>query len=289
MDTPAAEIDIDAELVRSLLAEQHPDLADRDLRLVANGWDNAILRLGDDLVVRLPRRAAAAKLIEHEQRWLPEIASRVRIPVPVPVRVGLPGEGFPWSWTIAEWFDGDRASSLSHDSLRPVAGALADFVRELHVVAPVDAPFNPVRGIPLAVRADAVDERLASGLVPNPQEIAHAWHAALTAPVWRGGPVWLHGDLHPANILIRGDALAAVIDFGDVCSGDPATDLATAWLTFDATGRAAFLNALGYDEATWARARGWAILLGNALVSFSADNPALMAIGRHALEQVLLG
>jgi aminoglycoside phosphotransferase (APT) family kinase protein len=288
MDTPAAEIDIDAALVRSLLAEQHPDLADRSLRLVANGWDNAILRLGDDLVVRLPRRAAAAQLIEHEQRWLPGIAERVRTPVPMPVRIGVAGKGFPWSWTVAEWFDGERASTLSHESLVPAAGALADFVRELHVVAPVDAPFNPVRGIPLAARAGAVDERLASGLVPNSDGIADAWHRALAAPVWRGGPVWLHGDLHPANILVQDGALAAVIDFGDVCSGDPATDLATAWLTFDSRGRAAFRAALDYDDATWARARGWAILLGTALVSYSADNPALMAIGIHGLGQVLL-
>lgn len=288
MDTPAAEVDITPQLVRGLLAEQHPDLADRELRMVTNGWDNAILRLGADLVVRMPRRAVAALLVEHEQRWLPEIAARVTVPVPAPVRVGVPGETFPWPWTVAAWFEGDRASHAPVASLQAIADDLAQFIRELHTPAPLDAPFNPVRGIPLAARADAIEERLASGLVPDADRIAEPWQVALTAPVWTGGPIWLHGDLHPANILVRGGSLAAVIDFGDVCSGDPATDLATGWLTFDEAGRARFRHALDYDEATWDRARGWAILLGTALVTHSDDNPALMAIGLHALEQVLL-
>jgi aminoglycoside phosphotransferase (APT) family kinase protein len=167
MDTPAAEVDIDEALVRSLLLEQHPDLADRELRTVTNGWDNVILRLGDDLAVRMPRRQAAAKLIEHEQRWLPEIAERVSTAVSAPVRIGRPGSGFPWNWTVARWIEGDRAADASHASLRRIATALAEFVRQLHTLAPTDAPFNPVRGIPLAVRSDAVDERLASGLGPR--------------------------------------------------------------------------------------------------------------------------
>jgi aminoglycoside phosphotransferase (APT) family kinase protein len=289
MDTPAAEIDIDEALVRALLIQQHPDLADRRLRLAANGWDNTILRLGDDLVIRMPRRRVAAILVEHEQRWLPEIAERVSVAVPVPLLVGEPSDLFPWPWTIAPWFEGELASAEPLSSLRSIAEELARFVRELQVLAPGDAPFNPVRGTPLAVRADTIQERLESGLVPGATQIADAWHQALSAPVWTGGPVWLHGDLHPANIIVRDGRLAAVVDFGDVCSGDPATDLATAWLTFDEVGRARFREALDHDAATWNRARGWAILIGTALVTNSSDNPPMMAMGIRALEQVLLG
>jgi aminoglycoside phosphotransferase (APT) family kinase protein len=288
MDTPAAEVDIDEALVRNLLRQQHPDLANLPLTLVANGWDNAILRLGSDLTVRLPRREVAAVLVENEQRWMPEVASRVSVAVPQPVRFGVPSDLFPWHWTVARWFAGELASNTPPADLHDVAFALAGFVRELHTPAPTDAPFNPVRGIPLAVRAEAIETRLASGLMSDTDALATLWQKALSARVWTGGPVWLHGDLHAANILVRDGELAAVLDFGDICSGDPATDLATAWLTFDADGRARFRAALDYDDATWMRAAGWAILLGTAFVTNSSDNPAMHRIGARALAEVLL-
>jgi aminoglycoside phosphotransferase (APT) family kinase protein len=287
MDTPAAEVDIDEALVRELLRQQHPDLSGLALEVVANGWDNVLLRLGTDLTVRLPRREVAAVLIEHEQRWLPEIATRVSVAVPAPVRVGLPSELYRWHWTIAPWFDGELALSLPRERLVDSAPALASFLRELHTAAPEDAPINPVRGVPLAVRATAIRSRLASGQVADAEKLAGLWQRAVDAPAWDGAPVWLHGDLHAANILLRDGALSAVIDFGDICSGDPATDLATAWLTFDTDGRDRFRSALDYDDATWLRAAGWAILLGTALVTNSADNPAMHGMGDRALREVL--
>ena len=68
---PAAEVTIDTSVVRALLEEQHADLAHLSLIEVGEGWDNKLFRLGQDLAVRIPRRAASAALIEHEQRWLP--------------------------------------------------------------------------------------------------------------------------------------------------------------------------------------------------------------------------
>lgn len=288
MDTPAAELDIDEALVRTLLREQHPDLADLDLKLVANGWDNAIVRLGSDLAVRMPRRQVAAVLVEHEQRWLPEVAARVSVAVPAPVRVGVPSELYPWHWSVQPWFEGELACRSDWAAVRPIAPELAEFVRQLHVAAPADAPANPFRGVPLATRAEVLEQRLASGAVDRPDELRAIWQSALDAPTWSQPPVWLHGDLHSANILLDENHLAAVIDFGDICSGDPASDLATAWLTFDLAGRKAFREALDYDEATWTRAAGWAVLLGSAFVTNSADNPQMHAIGAHGLQQVLL-
>jgi aminoglycoside phosphotransferase (APT) family kinase protein len=285
MDTPAADIAVDEPLVRRLLGSQHPDLAQLTLDLVANGWDNVLYRLGDDLVVRLPRRLVAAELVEHEQRWLPEIALRVSVEVPAPVRVGLPSPQFPYPWSIAAWLEGDLASESGSTGF---AADLARFVRELHTDAPADAPINPVRGVPLRARDDALRARLASGALPNSGELERLWDRALAAPAWERPPRWLHGDLHPANMLLREGRLAAVLDFGDVCGGDPATDLATAWLSFDPSGRALFRDALDYDDATWRRASGWALLLGTALATNSADNPAMRRIGEHALDQVLL-
>ncbi|MBW9206094.1 aminoglycoside phosphotransferase family protein [Mumia sp. zg.B17] len=297
---PAAEIDVTIPLVRGLLEAQHPDLADLPIRLVANGWDNVVLRLGDDLALRVPRRALAADLVRHEQDWLPILAPHLPVPVPEPVRTGLPSDGtrgpeYPWAWSIVAWFDGRMLGETPVVDRRTVARPLADVVTALHRPAPEDAPRNPYRGVPLAARDEGMRERVATGHVPYAGELLSLWETAVAAPVWEGPPPWLHGDLHPANVLVTdgGDdlALSAVIDFGDMTSGDPATDLATAWLTFDAPGRAEFreqVSRAGYADAmTWERARGWAVLFAAVLIAASDDAPVLRAVGQHGLTQLL--
>ncbi len=293
MDTPAAEFAITVPLVRRLLREQHPDLAALPLTPFSNGWDNAILRLGDRLAVRLPRRERSAGLILGEQRWLGPIADRVGVPLPVPVRVGVPGSGYPWHWSVIPWFEGSPAAALPVAARRPLAAPLAEFAALLHAPAPAEAPANPFRGVPLEHCRDRVHERLRGNTVPRADELLALWERLSATPPWPGPPVWLHGDLHPANVLVTsGDEprLAAVLDFGDLTAGDPATDLAVAWLLFDGPGRAAFrarLEALrAVDPATWDRARAWAVLFGGLLGALT-DDPPLAAVGAHALEQVL--
>ncbi|KQV07116.1 aminoglycoside phosphotransferase family protein [Leifsonia sp. Root112D2] len=297
MDMPAAELDVHAALVARLVDEQHPDLADK-VTLVANGWDNALFRLGESLSVRLPRREAAAELVLNEQRWLPVLAPQLPRPTPVPVRAGVSTDYYPWAWSITPWFEATAAAELDAAARAPVAAELAEFLVALHTEAPADAPYNPVRGVPLVSRTHAVHDRLAGGSIEHADEIAALWGRLVETPAWSRPPLWLHGDPHPANILLTTDAsgrptrLAAVIDFGDVTAGDPATDLAAAWLVFDAEARAAFrsrTDALAaVDDDTWLRARGWALNMGTAIAAFSDDNPRLAAIGAHALEQVLL-
>ena len=287
-DTPAADIRTDTALVDRLIAEQHPDLR-AELRLVSDGWDNQLYRLGERFAVRVPRREVAAHLIEHEQQLLPGIAERVSVAVPVPVRVGVPSETFPWPWSIVDWFDGTDGASVEGEARAGLAEPLARFVSELAVPAP-DAPRNPVRGVPLAARHEAVGTRLRS--LAGRMEVAHleeAWRRAIDAQVWDGPPILLHGDLHPGNLVIGPDGgLAAVLDFGDVTSGDPATDLATAWLTFDGDARGQFRRALEHqpDAATWRRARGWAVAMASALATASDDNPRMASLARHALAQL---
>ncbi len=293
MDAPAAEIDVTAELVDRLVRAQHPDLAG-PVRPVANGWDNALFRLGDHLSVRLPRRQVAVPLVEHEQRWLPELATRVTVPVPAPVRLGTPGEGYPWPWTITPWYDGTPAVDVPPAARTPIAADLADFLVRLHTPAPPDAPVNPVRGVPLSHRDAAVRDRLNGMVGPRGgvRELRELWDVAVALPGWAGPAVWLHGDPHPANLLVTSEQpvrLAAVLDFGDLAGGDPATDLAAAWLVFDPAGRAVFQRAVdGVDRDTWGRARGWALCMGSAMAARSDNDPRIGAIGWHALEQVLL-
>ncbi|WP_420369127.1 aminoglycoside phosphotransferase family protein [Curtobacterium sp. L1-20] len=290
MATPAAEFDVDEHLVRALLRDQHPDLADLPLAIAANGWDNVLVRLGDLLAVRLPRRSAAAVLIEHEQRWLPEIARRVApiVPVPDPVRTGRPALGYPWSWSVVRWLPGspagDRVGGVH------VAEALAAFVDLLNVPAPADAPANPVRAVPLTTRSAAVLTRLDTEDVPRARELATVWRTAAALPAYAGPPVWVHGDLHPFNVLFAetpsGDTrLSAIVDFGDVTAGDPAVDLATAWLTLDREARRVFRARLAVDDDTWERGRGWAVSIGSAL--HLSDDRTVRAVARRGIDAVL--
>lgn len=263
MLTPAAEVDIDESLVAQLIRAQHPDLAGRPLSLVANGWDNVICRLGEDLCVRLPRRKAAVDLILNEQRWLPQLAEHVTTSIPVPVRSGVPQFGYPWPWTITRWFTGRIAAHLAPAQRAPIAAQLGEFMAAWHVPAPARAPRSPVRGIPLERRDPGVREGLASGDVPRAAELEALWDKLVGTPAWPGPPVWLHGDPHPANLLVGERGLEAVLDFGDLNAGDPATDLAAGWLVFDAQAREVFRSHAAPDDHTWARAHGWALALGS--------------------------
>lgn len=285
---PAAEVSVTVDLVRRLLDEQHPDLAALPVEILANGWDNLVCRLGGEFLVRLPRRALAAELVAHEQRWLPELADRLPLPVLAPVRVGQPTDQYPWSWSVVPFFPGRIAARSEPDDPWRAATTLGGFLDALHAPAPSDAPVNPARGIPLAGRAKGVLTGLAH-VDPNDRLAAlQIWETAAAAPAWHGPPVWLHGDLHPANILVDHGRISAVIDFGDITSGDPATDLSVAWMLFTAEQRAALRQAYGRaDDATWERARGWALALSLVFLSHSADSPLMHGIGERAFRAVL--
>jgi aminoglycoside phosphotransferase (APT) family kinase protein len=285
---PAAEVDVDEPLVRALLAEQHPDLADLPIEVVANGWDNAVVRLGDDLAVRLPRRELAVPLVEHEQRWLPELAPRLPLPIPAPVRVGAPGAGYPWPWSIVPWFDGRTALATPPSDPLAAAEALGRFFAALHRPAPPDAPANPYRGIPLADRDRITRDAAAHLDGVDLAEVLSRWDAFVALPRWAGPALWLHGDPHPGNVLVHDGRISAVIDFGDITSGDPASDLAVAWMYFPAAGRDVFRAAVGgVDDDTWQRAHGWALAYGIVLSAHAADNPAYAALGAHVLQAAL--
>lgn len=301
-DKPAAEFAIDAGLIRALLtaqaADRIPDAAALPLEKVAEGWDSEVWRLGGTLAVRLPRREPAAPLVLTEQRVLPRIAPRLSVAgvrVPAPVITGVPGCGYPWAWSVVPWIDGVPALEIPRRDRAAWAHTLAAALAALHVEAPADHPVNPVRGRALATRAAVFDERLAGLREAGTVDAASAaalrgcWLGALATAPWSRAPVWIHGDLHPGNLVAHDGVLAGIIDFGDVTAGDPAYDLAIAWLGFDGVGRERFVSATGgrYDAATWRRAHGWAAAVALIFLSHSDDDPEYLRLGREAAAEVI--
>ena len=288
---------MDEGLLRTLLREQHPDLAGLDVRLAARGWDNELWRLGDSLAVRVPCTERAPSLLRKEYRWVPELAARLPLPVPEPLRLGEPSALFPQPWTVTAWVEGepgDRAAVTRGDH---AAEVLAGFLRALHRPAPEDAPANPDRGVALTVVADGVEQGLPALLAPSQLPAARAvWDDAVSAPGWAGPRTWLHGDLHPANVTTDGGTLAGVLDFGELCAGDPATDLAAAWVLLPGGAAARFFEAYGpVDDATVRRARGWALraALGMITVGRAGEQglpggkPTWLPAGLGTVERVL--
>ncbi len=290
MPWPAAEVRIDEELVRQLLAAEHPDLAARPLRLVNAGFDNELWRLGDDLAVRIPRRALAAGLLANEQRWLPRLARRLPLAVPAAVRMGRPSHLYPWPWSVVPWLAGDAGDQVPVTDGPDAGRQLGRFLAALHRPAPRSAPFNPWRSVPLADRADTFEAAL-PGLDHDLEQrrLRHVWQRALDAASHPGPSVWIHGDLHPANTLVSEGTLVGVIDFGDLCAGDPATDVAAAWLLLPPDGVEAFAATYGgFNSALEARSLGWASLFGLILLELGTHGrPTYDRMARTAIERIL--
>jgi aminoglycoside phosphotransferase (APT) family kinase protein len=256
--------DITPCLVTRLLADQLPDLADLPVTPVdIDGWDNTTFRLGEELVVRLPTADAYVPQVEKEHRWLPRLASHLPLPIPEPVAMCAPARDFPRPWSIYRWLQGTPATADSIRDLDRLATDLADFLSALYAIDPTG---GPAAGEHSFFRGSAptiydLDTRNAIAAVAGEIDTDAAtdvWEAALAAS-WRGTPVWVHGDITAANLLVLDGRLSAVIDFGCLAVGDPACDLAIAWTLFDRNTRAAFRERLAVDDSTWARGRGWAL------------------------------
>jgi aminoglycoside phosphotransferase (APT) family kinase protein len=288
----ADEVTTSIDLVARLVAEQFPRWADLPIRPVRSaGTDHAIYRLGEEMSVRLPLRPSATSQVEKEQLWLPRLAPHLPCPISRPLGLGAPGQDYPWAWSVCAWLPGDNPAP--DDDATGWAADLARFVLALHAIDPTGGPspgrHNFGRGVPLAQRDDYTRDAIAKcqGLIETDAATA-AWAADLAAPAWTKAPVWIHGDLCPGNLLVADGRLAAVIDFGGLAVGDPACDLIVAWNLLSGQAREAYRAALGMDDATWARGRGWALSV--ALVQlpyYQHTNPVLAANSRLTIAAVL--
>lgn len=285
----ADEVDTDESLVGRLVATQFPHWAGLPVvRVPSAGTDNALYRLGDGMLVRLPRIHWAADDVHKEQRWLPKLAGHLPVEVPTPVAMGAPGEGYPWHWSIYRWIEGEPPTVGTLDDAASLATEVASFVRALQRLDTRDAP-RAARGVHLSEQDAGTREAIVQlrGQVDT-DAVTMVWEDGLGVAPWAGSPVWIHGDLKPDNLLLRDGHLRAVIDFGGLGTGDPAADMLIAWTLLSPMARARYRAVLDVDRDTWRRGRAWALSI--ALIQlpyYQHSNRALAASARHVISEVL--
>ncbi len=283
-----AQVDSDEALVERLLRDQFPEWAVLPIRrLHSDGTDNAMYRLGNELVARLPLIDWAVPQIDKERTWLPRLAPWLPVAVPEQLATGEPAHGYPWPWAVYRWIDGENTHPDHLVDPARAAGDLAAFVQALRTVDLADAPASP-RG-----RNLALDDAAIRGAIEEVRDefdssvLLEIWEAALAAPPWDGPPMLVHADLTDGNVLQRDGRLRAVIDFSAFGCGEPANDLDPAWGMFSGASRDAFRDALSPDDATWARARGWAVKSVYGLVYYRLTNPGIVERCRRRLASLV--
>lgn len=301
--TPPAELLVDSALVLRVIENQAPAWSKYAIEPFETGWDNALFRLGDEHLVRMPRRQSADEPLRHEQRILPFLQPRLNVPIPTPVVIGKPDSHFPWHWSVIPYFAASTAnkSPLNRRGAIQWAEFMADLHRPyLHGVDPV-SPENPYRGVDINARRSSLDDRLnqLNRLdEPIPDPLLGTWLTALAQPP-STLRVWIHGDPHVRNVLCRSGALAAVIDWGDITTGDPASDLGSFWMLINDTvvrneaiqrylTTTSFSLTTAESNALLLRARGWAVFYGVVLLATGlVDHAEHAAMGRATFQNLL--
>ncbi|GGK04738.1 aminoglycoside phosphotransferase [Streptomyces camponoticapitis] len=281
--------EIGVDLVRGLLAAQFPRWGGLTVtRLADGGSDHVIFLLGDDMSVRLPRGDWAAGQAEKEHAWLPWFAPQLPLAIPVPLGLGVPGLGYPYHWSVTRWLDGSVATADGFADPEGAARQLGGFLKALQQVPTVGDGHGLSRWS-LIARDDATRTAIKARTgAAAADAMTRVWDAALAAPGWDAAPVWYHGDFHTGNLLTADGHVSAVIDFGGLGVGDPACDLMVAWTTLSAATRPVFRAALGVDDATWARGRGWALATGlNAYTHYAATDPRVAAQTRRQIDEAI--
>jgi aminoglycoside phosphotransferase (APT) family kinase protein len=281
------EVGVTADLVRRLVADQFPEWSELPVEPVASsGTDNALFRLGADLVARFPRIHWAVDDVAKEQRWLPLIAPQVPLRVPVPVAMGTPDFDYPHAWSVYEWMPGHNPTAADVDEA--FIQDLADFVIALHSID-VDEPPIGTRSVTLVSRDEGTRAALAEseGLVDVPA-VKAVWSHLMSTAISDYDPVLLHADLTAGNLLVEGGRLTGVIDFGAMTYGDPAVEVLTAWELFDPAQRETYRLILGVDEVTWRRGAAWALSISLvALPYYVHTAPAIATRSRTVIAEVL--
>lgn len=273
------EIPVDEVLVRELVDSQFPQFASLPIKpLNASGSSNIQYRLGNELLVRLPRQPGGGASIEKEHRWSEYMNVGLPVSVPEILHVGAAAPEYPEPWSILKWIDGHHPKSADGiDVARQLAEVLIAF-RELEITPAAKADKSlrkPYRGRTLGehdpwMRKSIKDCRAVEGLDIDLDVATGVWDEAMKLPGVSDPPpqeTWFHGDIVAENLLIRDGQLVGLIDFGGLGIGDPTVDLHGAWELFTPEVRDVFRNHVGVDEATWLRGRAWALAI--AMMTFA--------------------
>lgn len=287
------DVGIDVALVERLIARQFPEWEDLPVTPVArSGWDNRTFRLGKSMSVRLPSADRYAMKVAIEHAWLPRLAPRLPLPIPTPLKLGRPGEGYPWAWSVYGWIDGEDADVGRIDDPVRFAIDLANFLAALQSIDTTDAPdpgpHNFHRGGQVATYDGETRECLTVlGEVVDVDAVREVWERGL-ATTWNGPPVWIHGDVAPGNLLVRDGRLCGVVDFGGTAIGDPACDTVIAWTFLEGESREAFRERLALDAPTWYRGRAWALWKALLLLrEHHGRNEQAAARARRVVDELL--
>lgn len=291
------ELKIDEHLVHALIKEQCLSWAHLPLTSVASsGTDNALFRLGNDCVVRLPRvewkPGSNNKNIDKEYEWIRKIAPCLKTPISEPLFKGHSNEYYPWSWIVAKWNDGANPAFENNNEYQLLAKDLACFLNNLHSISLANGPSSR-RGVALTSSDLDAETRQAISELEGEVDIltvTSLWNQLTHVPAWNKAPVWVHGDFLPGNILVQNNRLTAVIDFSDLGIGDPACDLIIAWSLLNSHSRQVFREHLeNIDDDTWERGRGWALSIALIMLPYYKNtNPTLATLARRMIEHVLM-
>jgi aminoglycoside phosphotransferase (APT) family kinase protein len=287
------QVEIGSEDVARLVADQFPEWRGLTVRAVpSHGTVNALFRLGDEYILRFPLQPSPSLRDEllAEQENARRIAAHVPLAVPEPVALGEPGRGYAGPWSAYRWIPGEAAAGDRLGEPDVFAQDLAGFVRAMHSMDTGGRRWDgDSRGGPLLVMDEWVRYSLSeSARLTDTVTLTRLWERCLATRLHAGPDVWIHADLMPGNLLLQDGRLAAVIDLGTVCVGDPAVDLMPAWNLLPAGARDTYRHALGVDDATWERGRGWAIVQAiGALHYYVETNPVMADTAWHTLDAVM--
>ncbi|MFK7947908.1 MAG: phosphotransferase [Saprospiraceae bacterium] len=286
---PKQEIEINETIVNQLIVEQFPQLSHLPISFLGSGWDNMNYRLGTKYIIRIPRRKIAVKLLENEINWLPKIKSQLPIPISAAVFIGKPNEQIPWNWAITPWFDGTTSDVKNLEATEAIR--LANFLKKLHQLPTENMPHNAFRAVPVGQKIDEMQDRL-NYLKVNTKYMTSKVQQLLETAINEkdiATDSFIHGDLHPFNIIQQDGKIQVIADWGDMTNGNPATDLAAFWMLFkDKSVRDAALQTYQATQRQINMAIGWAIFYGSFFLyeGMTQPNEAFENLGKFVLRNL---